>query len=264
MQTRQNAAYSFQGQLGMEAQWLPEMPLLFEGHTLGDVTKLRGYQKKGTDFLLYPGGCADDEHWLVEFKFDTYTSGNMALEWVSMDRLNGEPRVTPGWLVTSQASWLCYFFVNTGEMVALRMSLLREWLVSAYARYKTTSVWNRDYFSYCSLIPLNRLLLELPAEAWFWVDARPALAHRQFAAPLLASAATRSKALTPDELVGALTLTENSSAPRPMDTDFTAGLTQHLVAANLKKHVHGARNEQGGLALVPLLPFSWAPAPLLH
>lgn len=58
----------------------------------------------------------------VELKAEARFTGNLFLEtWSNL------PELTPGWLVTSRAHWLFYFFLDTKTLYVMSMRRLQEW-----------------------------------------------------------------------------------------------------------------------------------------
>ena len=147
--------------LNFEAKWLPRMPAVFKGCRIADTSKDERYQTLGVDALVYgtrPSATG------LEFKFDQQKTKNFAFEWISQDRPSSAraPQWTDGWMITSHTGWLAYAFIEHGDMFLFNMEVLRSWLLRNYMRFKTTSVGNTKYFSYCSLAPLYTVCNELP------------------------------------------------------------------------------------------------------
>ncbi|MEO0840861.1 MAG: hypothetical protein AAF063_18390 [Cyanobacteria bacterium J06643_5] len=73
---------------------------------------------------------------------------------------------TPGCFMYTEADWLFYYFVNTGILYKLPMPKTREWFLVTMRRFRerstTTTVGNSYYTTVGRLVPIRRLMLEVP------------------------------------------------------------------------------------------------------
>lgn len=243
--------HGFHAQLSVEEKWLRQVPSLLPGCSLKDVSKAKKFQPLGVDCLAYgtrelPTG--------IEFKFDTYSSGNFALEWVSQDRPSSDraPAWTNGWMATCQAGWLIYAFVNSGDLFILDMTALRAWLSKNYAQFPSTSVANKRYFSYCSLVPIETLCQQLPKSAWHWLNMRTSLPSEVFESESLVSLAIRTQATSATELPHLFDTGSRRSEPLTLAENDCRPLHRHLWAANRLKTRHLQVDKKRDFILKPL------------
>jgi hypothetical protein len=244
--------HSFQKSLSAEAQWLPKTKELFPGCHLKEVAHLPEYQPLGVDFLVKREARLAAG---LELKFDSYSSGNLALEWVSQDRPSspGALPIKEGWMATCQAGWLAYALVSTGDLLLMEMATLRDWLSQNYHRFGSTSVANKTYFSYCSLVPLNQLLRELPAEKCFWFDMRSRLPSHSFEESPLATEEFQSKPATAEAVAHAILEGEGRSAPLEMTPAEKALLWTHLWEKNRLQKKHSVLEGRRKIVLKALI-----------
>lgn len=113
-------------------------------------------QKIVGDFIVIQEGRKRS----IELKAEAKYTGNLFLEtWSNL------PELTPGWMVTSRAHWLFYFFLDTKTLYVIGMRELQEWAFGivappgriyqfkevAQGKYlQTNSTWGR-------LIPVSTL-----------------------------------------------------------------------------------------------------------
>lgn len=62
----------------------------------------------------------------IEVKCEQRFTGNLFLETWS-----NRSRCTPGWLLTSRADWLWYYFLDTSQLYSIRLPALRAWAVGS-------------------------------------------------------------------------------------------------------------------------------------
>lgn len=248
------SVYGFHERLGVEAVWLPKVPQLLPGCPLIDVTKDARYQPLGVDFFVER---PDSWNTGLEFKFDTYKSGNFAFEWVSQDRPSSAnaPAMKDGWMVTCQSGWLLYTFITTGDMFALDMGVLRQWLAQNYHRFGSTSVANKTYFSYCSLVPMIALCRELPKEAWHWLNIRARVPGHEFERSLLAPAWIQKQETSVSDLVHVLQTGTRRSQPLALDWPAYGRLHEHLWNNNrlYERHIQPDDRRKVTLRCLPTL-----------
>lgn len=92
-------------------------------------------QKQGVDVATIDKQTGNTVFW--DEKADThFTSGNFCLEWWSNTDYN---RRSPGWMQTSKAHWLLYYFViddNTVEAYALDNHELQKWFWNMHLKQR--------------------------------------------------------------------------------------------------------------------------------
>lgn len=134
-----------------------------------DVSGDGFYQKKGCDYLLH---VSPEKSVKLEAKFENQRSGNVALELISVDR----PTLVPGWLFTSETTFLLSVFTPSRDVFVTHMDSLRLWLRGNYKRYAVASKINkrgegdtarRIYSSYSLIPPMEVLLKQVPHTCWF-------------------------------------------------------------------------------------------------
>ncbi|WP_341524533.1 hypothetical protein WKK05_18000 [Nostoc sp. UHCC 0302] len=73
---------------------------------------------------------------------------------------------TPGCFMYTQAEWLFYYFVNTGQLYRLPMPKTRDWFLITMKRFRerstTTSVGDSHYTTVGRLVPITTVMLEVP------------------------------------------------------------------------------------------------------
>ncbi|MDQ3262532.1 MAG: hypothetical protein M3Y59_02555 [Myxococcota bacterium] len=123
------------------------------GSRVHDVQLDPRFQHRGVDLLWESGAQVQG----VEVKGDRRTSGNYFLELVS----NAE-KDTPGCFLYSEADWLLYAFVQTGEIHFLPLRSAREWFLGRAKdfplRHTRTRMGNQRYTTVGALVPVRELL----------------------------------------------------------------------------------------------------------
>lgn len=104
----------------------------------------------------------------IELKADTNESKNVCAEFLSQVHTK-TPRLIPGWLLTSSANWLFYGFLRTREMLVVPMVAFRAYAARRANEVSATSRFNHKprYFSYCSLLPLDDIIRDIPGAMLF-------------------------------------------------------------------------------------------------
>ena len=90
--------------------------------SITDVTKDREYRKKDIDLLWTINIAPTPQTLSLEIKADTYVSGNFFFETAS----NAE-KGTPGCFMYTEADFVFYYFLKTGELYKLPMPATRQW-----------------------------------------------------------------------------------------------------------------------------------------
>lgn len=248
MQTARETAstryHPFNARLKDEAA-CEDLPLLvFAPNRIEDVSKVKAEQKNGNDFLLHllnsDGTYAPPVR--CENKFETYASGRLTLEWVSVDR----PNLTPGWMVTSRTAWLLSWFAKTGDVIALPMDELRALVLKSPGRNKATTALNPRYLTWNTLEDINFLLANLP-------NARALdLRYEMGATPAEASMVRGAGALkrcTSEQLCELMRQLPAQSTPLTLSEGQLIGIMSSLARVNMKK------NEPQHAARIQALPF---------
>lgn len=181
LSTEQSGAISFGVAMGLEQCVTPYLARLlerfFQLETPSKEQKMscklvheEKMQLRGIDAVLYMRGR---EWWQgpcsIDFKVDTHESGNIALELISQStsRKLGYP--------FKDARWVVYYFVRTGDIFFLDMSIVTPWLrsqwnallennytASAPYPYQIASTPNKTYESFSLLVPDGELLKQCP------------------------------------------------------------------------------------------------------
>lgn len=104
----------------------------------------------------------------LEFKADTNKPNNVCAEFLSQVHLNKKLLVA-GWLLTSNANWLLYGFSQSRELLVVPMVAFRRYAIQKAMQASATSRFNSGprYFSYCSLLPIEAILREVPGSRLF-------------------------------------------------------------------------------------------------
>lgn len=188
-----------------------------------DVSGDGTYQKKGCDYLLRVSG---EKSVKLEAKFENQRSGNAALELISVDR----PRLTPGWMFTSETAFLLSVFTPSRDVFVTHMDSLRLWLRRHYKQYSVASKINKHrvtgemiYVSYSLIPPMSVLLREVPHTCWFNLcdhfDIKaeiPSLLRKTGVAPI-----------DPQALMDLFAGAPASSAPAPFKADVWAAYAKN-------------------------------------
>ncbi len=127
-------------------------------------------QAEGFDFTgtltpeLHPAGAGVFKPCVVrmEFKADTNQPVNVCAEYISQVHTKSH-RLVPGWLLTSNANWLLYGFIQSRELLVVPMAGFRRYASQRAPTVKATSRFNSKpgYFTYCSLIPIDDIVREV-------------------------------------------------------------------------------------------------------
>ena len=227
--TASSSYHGFNERLTDEAAHAEKPFLLFSPHRVEDVSKVKAEQKNGNDFFLHLQ-TNDNASPLVircENKFESYASGRLALEWVSVDR----PQLKPGWMVTSKTAWLLSWF-PTGDVIALPMDELRALVLSDPGRHQSTTALNRSYLSWSSLEDINYLVQNIPhARA---LDLRYELGESPAASSMLRGS-SRQKRCTAEELTQLMRELPAQSTPLELSNEQLVEMMRHLAPVNRKK-----------------------------
>lgn len=143
------------------------------------VARDETWQPRGVDFLTRSQGLAR-EPLRVEAKTDQYATGNLALETVSNCTTGRQ-----GWLWTSQANVLAYYFTKTDELFLFDLPRLSAWFAGqlaqpghGYAARKANTfdehgrcLYHTEFYA----VPLEVVMREVPSvhvdmTAWLGVS----------------------------------------------------------------------------------------------
>lgn len=236
--------HSFDARLQDEAACEPKVELLFFPHRVHDVSKIRTEQKNGNDFFLYPDATLQPARYVrAENKFETYATGRIALELVSVDR----PTLKAGWMLTSRTAWLLSWFPS-GDVVALPMQALRELLLTNPARHQATTAWNRGYLSWSALEDINWLIERLDDARV--LDLRYELGEQCGENSMIRGAALE-KRCTADDLVTLMAARPFESTPAELTEADLVEYMRQLAPKNRK------RNEATHARMIAGLPSAW-------
>ncbi len=220
--------HDFDERLSDEARHAPLVDLLFAGHRVEDVSKVRAEQKNGNDFLLHITGDTAAQPVRCENKFESYAADRVTLEWVSVDR----PRLVPGWLLTSRTGWLLSWFLKSGDLLVWPMQALREQLLAQPLRHQATSAFNRGYLSWSTLEDVRWLLEKLPdARA---IDLRAELGQ-SFEEPSRLRGAARRKVVPVEEVLELMARSPRESQPLELDETRMLDVVQGLARIDRKR-----------------------------
>ena len=242
--TTKSRYHSFDERLKDEAACEPKVELLFYPHRVEDVSKVKTEQKNGNDFFLHPYLPHQDSLYIrAENKFETFATGRIALELVSVDR----PTIKPGWMFTSRTAWLLSWF-PTGDVLALPMQALRELLLENPARNQATTALNRSYLSWSALEDINWLVTQLPDARV--LDLRYELGETCEKASMIRGAA-RKQICTADELVELMARRPNESRPEAVSEERLVQYMQQLAPKNRM------RTNESHARMISRLPKNW-------
>lgn len=221
--------YDMGTQLRYEDAHKHKVNLLFAGHGVEDISADKATRKSGTDFLLSPYLSQGQfgEPISCENKFETHLSGNAAVEFISVDRRN----FTPGWLVTSKAAWLLYWYEN-GEMLAMFMDEVRKVVFERPGQFGATTAANKGYLTWNALEPLERL-------ARIVDSARIVNYGKEFgeepALPSLFSANLNAKRCSADDLVAHMQRYPRSTKPMLVSEEELQAIARHLAPKDRRR-----------------------------
>lgn len=108
-----------------------------------------------------------------EYKADTNLRPNIVAEVISRAHYNYHQSLAPGWLLTSQASWLFYGFVSSAEMLVIPMVALRQYVIrnaSGIASGMSCDNSGCQYVTYGYLLPIETVLESIPGSYWVKLD----------------------------------------------------------------------------------------------
>lgn len=131
--------------------------------SIEDTQDNPAYQPKGIDFLWHrKDSDGKVEVVAVEVKWDTYTSGNIALETVSIVE-NG----TQGCFLTSQADLWIYCFPGYARALVMPLRQARDWFLKNQERYRRRVTSSRDegkpqWHTEVALVPIDDLTDGVP------------------------------------------------------------------------------------------------------
>lgn len=134
---------------------------------LADVAREEEYQKMDIDFLLYH----NQEKYALEFKTDSYDSGNMFYEEFSAVETN-----SAGCFQKTKANVILYYFSKTDTLYTIyNVNEFRKWYFANETRYRHSQIKNKRYdgsfyHAYGGLIPLKEL--EVAMEGKFGVKSK--------------------------------------------------------------------------------------------
>lgn len=132
--------------------YLSEMEDIVE---IKDVRKDKLYQKKDIDYILV---MKDGKERTVELKTDTYVSPNIFFETMSANETG-----SVGCMYKTEAQWLLYYFIKTGELYVLKMPEYREWVDEHIHQFQKRKIGNytrskgKTYTSEGRLVPKEML-----------------------------------------------------------------------------------------------------------
>jgi hypothetical protein len=130
---------------------------------IDDVQDEPKYQPKGIDLLWHRKGTNGSvEVVSVEVKWDTYTSGNIALETVSVVETG-----TTGCFLTSEADLWVYCFPGYAKALVIPLRQAREWFTTHQDRYRRRVTSSRDsgrseWHTEVALVPIDDLTDGVP------------------------------------------------------------------------------------------------------
>lgn len=249
---KQSAAHSrfhgFDDRLKDEALHADKPELLFMPHRVEDVSQVKTEQKNGNDFFLHLRNHDGSDGPVIrcENKFETYASGRITLEWISVDR----PTIKPGWMATSRTGWLLSWFFKSGDLIALPMDELRALVLRQPGRHQATTALNKGYLTWSSLEDINYLLMNLD-------NARALDLHYELGgdkpeqASMLRGSA-RDKRCSADELTQLMRTLPTESTPVPLSPSQCVDLMRELAPVNRKKA------EDSHLKRIRALPYGLA------
>lgn len=150
------------------------------GVDLQCVSRDKLWQPLGVDLLASGLGFGSMPPLRIEAKTDRYATGNMALETISNCTTG-----TRGWLWTSQADVLAYYFTQTDELFLFDRPRLSAWfakeLENPHPGYapKKASTFKKGRFQYHTefyAVPLQTIMREVPSiqtSLTAWLGASP-------------------------------------------------------------------------------------------
>lgn len=120
--------------------------LIEEGYAdhVKDVRGDESYQKRGIDLTIDDG---------VEVKTDTYPPKNFFFEiWSNFEK------GTKGWLYTSEADLICYYFIKYKVMYILPLKEIREIPLEGYKKAKVQTPTDGEYTTVGRLVPVKDVM----------------------------------------------------------------------------------------------------------
>ena len=145
------------------------------GGELRDVTKDRVWQKKGVDVLQRR---PDGTYFRIDDKVDSWASGNMAIEMVTLfSQEGGEFR--QGWAMCSEMGWLRYCLAKTGDVFMIPVTELREEMLKHLEQLRFTSAINGkdpqapSHVTLSALLPLTKMMDICPKAVHFRITQSP-------------------------------------------------------------------------------------------
>lgn len=172
---RPDGARTMNAQMAMDRKGTPLLKLWLEksfGVTAQPTDKEN--QLRGSDLnVSHPSGNA--EFVSMDGKFDTYATGNLTLEVISQDRGNKSRQgAARGW-VGKDTSLVAYTFLQTGEILLLKMNELTPWLKEhlqpiadgmgsqlALLDSRPSGTPNNSYISYNVILSIRTLMRKAP------------------------------------------------------------------------------------------------------
>lgn len=131
--------------------------------SIEDTQDNPAYQPRGIDFLWHRKGSDGKlEVVSVEVKWDTYTSGNIAFETVSIVE-----NKTPGCFLTSEADLWIYCFPGYVRALVIPLRQARDWFLRHQDWYRKRVTSSRDenrreWHTEVALVPIDDLMDGVP------------------------------------------------------------------------------------------------------
>lgn len=125
-----------------------------------NVEEFADYRRADVDLLWQRrDGRHGIETWKVEVKTDTYMTGNMAFELMSVIENN-----TPGCFLVSEADLWYYCFPGFGVAYVLPMPETREWFLYEKPPHEVKETWStgpggRVYHSRSAMVPIPAVIM---------------------------------------------------------------------------------------------------------
>lgn len=172
---RADGSRTMNAQMAMDRKGTPLLKLWLEkSFGVSAIPTDKEHQLRGSDLnITHVSGA--DEYVSMDGKFDTYATGNLTLEVISQDRGNkSRPGPARGW-VGKDTALVAYTFLQTGEMLVLKMDELAPWLKEhlqpiadglgtqlALIDSRPSGTPNSAYISYNLILSIKTLMRKAP------------------------------------------------------------------------------------------------------
>lgn len=223
--------HHFDASVRVERAFSALLACAFAGACAQDVSEDAAFRRLGVDVVYHFDGHSA---W-VDDKADSYTTGNVALEFASRTCW-GE--LLPGWLTASHMGWLRYGFVRTGDVFFFPMAELRAHFVPQLERFQPASAVNRHrasagvrHVTFSALVPLEALLALAPGA---FVVSLAEVLGASFAHPTLLPPAFASRRATVADALAAMAREPGTCAPLAPDLErwWAHGVARDRMRAN--------------------------------